>query len=562
MHILRHLRAMVVIVAKRITSQLGLSLANVLGLVVAIALMMSIPMYADAVYYRIFLENIATPGAVLDLQTIPPLTYLFRYDGNIHGLVEWEQVQPVHTYLSARAGAELGLKQQFGVSYFSTSPFGIYANIESLFRDNRTPLVWAGFACVSDLENHITLVEGRFPAVADTAADEPVEVIIYEDLATKLGFQVNENYIAYLQVRGTEGLLRSVQVPIRISGIWKATNPDDPFWFFRPSSFEERLIVPEETFRGRLSSQLTGEIYTGVWYIVLDAQGITHSDALTLIRRGTMVQQQAAGLLPNVKLAKSPMEALIAYQNSATMLTILLYAYSVPILGLLLAFITLTSGLVVERRRNEVAMLRSRGARAMQMVEVAGLESLVLGLIALVLSIPTAMGIATLIGRTRTFLDFSTQHLPLQITLTMPTLRFGLIGVALVMAAQVLPTIGAARHTIISYKRELARTMRKPWWQRAWLDVLLLIAAGYGAYVLRQQGSLVALENISNATPYQNPLLFLVPALGIFALTLFFLRLMPAVMLVLAWLGGRTKAVGFLMATRHLSIPPRSFYSC
>ncbi len=560
MQILQRLRAISVVVAKRIIAQPGIVVATTLGLVIAIALMMSIPLYADAVYHRIFLENIATSEGGADAQNIPPLTYLFRYDGSIYSATEWEKIQPVHTYLTNRAGAELGLEQQFAVSYFGTDPFGIYASAESLFKENRTPLVWAGFATISDIENHITLVEGRFPNAASAAQDAPVEVLIYDDLATKLGFQVDENYIAYMQVRGQEGLIRDVQIPIHISGVWQATDPQESFWFFRPLSFEERLIVPEETFSARLSGQLTGEIYTGVWYIVLDPTDLTHNDALALIRRSIVIQQQAAGLLPNIKLAKSPMDALINYQNSVNLLTILLYAFSIPILGLLLAFITLTSGLAVERRRNEVAVLRSRGAMALQMVGVAALEGLLLGLIALACSIPTGMTIASLIGQTRSFLDFSAQRAPLQINLSTSTLRFGLVGVALVVAAQVLPTIGAAQHTVVSYKREVARALRKPWWQRAWLDVLLFIPAGYGAYLLSQQGSLVTLEDTLGGTPYQNPLLFLVPALGIFALTLFFLRLMPLVMSIVAWIAGRTKAVGLLMATRHLARTP-GFYT-
>ncbi|HOU13816.1 MAG TPA: FtsX-like permease family protein [Anaerolineae bacterium] len=560
MQILQRLRAISVVVAKRIIAQPGIVVATTLGLVIAIALMMSIPLYADAVYHRIFLENVANSAGGAEAENIPPVTYLFRYDGSINGATEWEKIQPVHTYLTTQAGAELGLKQQFVVSYFGTDPFGIYANAESLFKDNRTPLVWSGFATISDLENHITLVEGQFPQLAPSTPEEPVEVLIYEDLATKLGFQVGENYIAYLQIRSQEGLMRNIQIPIHISGIWQATDPQESFWFFRPQSFEERMIVPEGTFSTRISSQLTGEIYTGVWYIVLDPTDLTHNDALALIRRSIMLQQQASGLLPNIKLAKSPMDALINYQNSVNLLTILLYAFSIPIMGLLLAFITLTSGLAVERRRNEVAVLRSRGAMALQMVGVAAIEGLLLGLLALALSIPTAMTIAALIGKTRSFLDFSAQYAPLQISVTMSTLRFGLVGVALVVAAQVLPTLGAVKHTVVSYKLEVARTLRKPWWQRAWLDVLLFIPAGYGAYLLSRQGSLVKLEDAASATPYQDPLLFLVPALGIFALTLFFLRLMPLVMSIIAWIAGRTKAVGLLIASRHLARTP-GFYT-
>ena len=70
-------------------------------------------------------------------------------------------------------------------------------------------------------------------------------------------------------------------------------------------------------------------------------------------------------------------------------------------------------------------------------------------------------------------------------------LRFGLAMAAIALVTQLIPTLGAARHTIITYKQERARSLRAPWWQRAWLDVLLLIPTGYGIYLLRKQGSIV-----------------------------------------------------------------------
>ncbi|MBN1246915.1 MAG: FtsX-like permease family protein, partial [Anaerolineae bacterium] len=147
----------------------------------------------------------------------------------------------------------------------------------------------------------------------------------------------------------------------------------------------------------------------------------------------------------------------------------------------------------------------------------------------------------------------------LRVSVTLDTLRFGVVAVVVGMGAQVVPTFGAAGHTVVSYKREQARMLRKPWWQRTWVDVLLLIPAGYGAYLLRNQGSLVNLEGALGSAPFQDPLLFLVPALGIFALTLFFLRLMPLLMSVLSWIAARTRSVGLLMASRHLARTPGSY---
>jgi putative ABC transport system permease protein len=102
--------------------------------------------------------------------------------------------------------------------------------------------------------------------------------------------------------------------------------------------------------------------------------------------------------------------------------------------------------------------------------------------------------------------------------------------------------------------------LRPPWWQRAWLDMLLLIPAGYGTYLLSQQGSLVLPDAAATGDPFGNPLLFLVPALAIFALTLVLLRLIPLLLSALAWVASFTRSVGLFMAARQLARTP-SVYS-
>jgi putative ABC transport system permease protein len=100
----------------------------------------------------------------------------------------------------------------------------------------------------------------------------------------------------------------------------------------------------------------------------------------------------------------------------------------------------------------------------------------------------------------------------------------------------------------------------RPWWQRAGLDFMLLVPTLYGAYLLSQQGSVAGTGNDISTDPFQNPLLFLVPVLGIFAVTLLFLRFLPLIMGAIAWLASHTKSVGLLLATRYLARSP-GFYS-
>lgn len=76
------------------------------------------------------------------------------------------------------------------------------------------------------------------------------------------------------------------------------------------------------------------------------------------------------------------------------------------------------------------------------------------------------------------------------------------------------------RHTIVSYKQELARDRRALRRRQCWLDVLLLIPAVYGIYLVRQQGTILTPEAHRRADIFENPLLILLPALVALALTL------------------------------------------
>ncbi len=552
--------AVFVVAAKRLFSQRGLALATTLGLITSVALTMSVPLYADAVYYRILREELSggspeTGGSV----TRPPFAFMFRYLGAWHGAVQWEEAQPVDQYLSGPAGPALGLPRTFMVRHFKTNNFRLFPQEDIAYADTKQPLAWVSFAFVSDLQNHITILEGNFPAVAVSSQDSVVDVLVSEARALELGLQVGETYIAFDRRAAQGG--RSIQIPVHIAGVWKATDPKEPFWFYNPAALDDLLLIPEETFLGRISPYLEDEVYLGLWYLVMDGSNVHSSDAGPLLARITAVRQRVSSLLPNTSLDVSPVDALQKYQRAAALLTILLYAFSVPIIGLILAFIGLVVGLSVGRQRNEIAVLRSRGATAIQVVGIAALEGLLLGVLALAIGSPVGEMIAHVIGRARSFLNFTAQS-ELRVGVTAATLRFGIAAVGLALVAQVVPTVGAARHTIVTYKQERARSLRPPWWQRAWMDLLLLIPAAYGAYLLRQQGSIalpVAGGSFVN-DPFQNPLLFLVPALGIFALTLFLLRVLPAIMAGIAWVAAHTSGVGTLLAARHLSRTP-GFYS-
>ena len=544
--ILLQIWATLMVAYKRLLTQRSLALATVVGLTTSVALVLSVPLYADATQFRLLRQQIVGERGPADYA---PLQFLYHFDGIVHSGPQWEDSRSVDQYLSQSVGPSLGLPTLQLVRRFRTDSLQLFPPLDPANPQTQYFITWAHFGFVSQPEKNVRLVRGAFPVVADLSPSAPLEVLVHEGAAA-----------AYAIVPGDIFYARrdNLEIPVRVAGIWAPADPTLPVWDV--GSDEAMLLVPEDTYVSRIATVLPDELLAADWLVVLSGSNLHASDIAGLLKRAAAVTGKAAALLPGTQLAASPTAALASYQKAAPALTLLLYAFSAPILGLILLFMGLVSGLFVNEQRNEIAILRSRGATVFQVGAMTALQGVTLGGVALVFGIPLGLIIAHAIGRSRSFMDFTTPT-KLRVVLTPQILGFGLLAVAAVLLFQfIVPTLSAARNTIVTYKQERARSLQAPWWQRVWLDLVLLIPAAYGAYWLYNQRVLVAAHKLQVPDPLQNPQLILVPSLGIFALTLLMLRVMPAFMAALAGVMAGTRSVGLLMASRYLSRTP-AFYS-
>jgi putative ABC transport system permease protein len=550
--------AIFIVALQRLFAERRLALLTVAGLTVAVAITLSVPLYADAVYGRTLSRALLAETPLEEPR--PPFAFMFRHLASGTGPAKWDGIQAADSYLSEQAATQFGLPQKQLVRYLATVYLGLFpSETANAYMTSRNRLALINIGNATGFEDHITLTEGHFPVAAPSPDGNPIEVLVHSSQATKLGLQLNETYLLYDNARGLGNT--PVQIPVRVAGVWQAKDDQDEYWFYKPWALTDVFFVPESTFLGQIIPQMRNPISIALWYLVLDGAAVGPGETPALLDRTAAVSQQAAVFLPGLKLAVSPIEALQRYQKAATLLTVLLYAFSIPILALILVFISLVANLTVGQQRNEIAVLRSRGGTAIQVLGIAALEALVLIAAALALGWPLGLAFAQIIGRARSFLNFNATT-DMQAQMSFSVLRYGLALAAIAFVTLMIPTLGAARHTIITYKQERARAARAPWWQRAWIDVLLLILTGYGVYLLRKQGAVAVLPVAGSSVPndpFQNPLLFLIPALGVFASTLVLLRVLPLAMRTIVWLVSRTRSVGLLLAARHLARNPGSY---
>lgn len=538
---------------KRLLNQPYLSLASVVGLMIASGFILSVPLYADATYFRLLREELlAGREAELTQQPVDyaPLDFVFELKSAGKDSPQWKNAAEVDAYLMNGALDQIGLPILKTVRRFRTEGYKMYPPPDPNNPGTQYVLTSVDFVAVSPLAQNITLVNGALPQpfISLLKEGDTVEALANETLAEQLGVQVGDAYF----IRTEKGT-----VPVLIVGLWKPSDPQNSLWEVDISNW---LIVDEQTYAGLVSDRVNDELRNVIWSIVADGSALHAGDVPGLKERILAVESRAGSLLAKTKLIASPLEALERYQQNAPQLTYLLFAFSVPILSLILSFIGLVAGLFVGQQRGEMAILRSRGASAAQVVGISLLQGMLLGVVALAGGVLLGEWITVSIGKARSFLDFSAAG-GLRVSLTPQILGYGLAGIGAILLIQVLlPTLGAAENTIVTYKQERARSFRVPWWQKFYLDILLLLPAAYGFWQLTKQSQQALSGSETLPDPLQNPLLLLVPALGIFAVALFTLRLVPRFMAFLAWVLRPTKSVGLLMAARYLERTP-AFYS-
>ena len=537
---------------KRLLTQRFLSSAAIAGLMVASGFILSIPLYADATYFRLFREELfAGNEAKLTNHPVDYAPMAFSFDLNVAGRKspQWVDVAKVDKYLSGNALKTIQFPIEQTVRRFHTDGYYMYPPLNPSISGSKYYLASVNLAFITPMEDTIRLVSGQFPQPYTSILElGEVPAIVSDTLANAIGVQAGDVY--YLRQSG-------VEIPVIIVGIWNPVDASAPYWGV---GSENWLIVNEASYASAISGAVPDELRDSMWYIVADGSNLHAGDVAGLDQRIQEIQKQTESRLKDTKLVSSPLDALKRYQKNAPYLTYLLYAFSVPILGLILAFIGLVTGLFIGQQRGEMAILRSRGASTLQVVWISMLQGVLLGAVALTGGVFLGYWIAHAIGKTRSFMDFTATG-GLRVSLTASALIYGLAGIAIILLAQVLiPTLGGAGNTIITYKQERARLLRPPWWQRYWFDILLLIPAGFGLWQLQHQSSLALAGKANVPSPLQNPLLLIAPAIGIFAVALFTLRLVPRLMILLSWAIRKTKSVGVLMATRYLARTP-AFYS-
>lgn len=540
---------------KRLFSQFGLMACLALGIAIAVALASAIPAFSYAVQLHILDKSIEAKG---DEPRLPPFAFLSAYFGA--NPMTWEEYQSDDKFVKAQVPGLMGLPITRTVQYVHSPRMRLFPPNGDNQYGSQKQIGSQQLGFITGVLDHISLV-GDAPKVRD---DGIIDVLVYTELANQAGLQIGERYIIYLpEFKGQPEVILN----IRISGIWVEKNAQEDYWFYRPGSFGGTLLVDPAAYEKDIAPAIVHDVAFSLWYYIADGRTINPESGTAMLERmkefDRALDKQHKGL--TVRL--SPEGALRQFTRAANELTLLLVIFSVPLVAVALYFIVMVAGMVVRQQEAEIAVLRSRGASTGSIALLYVIAGVSLGVVALALGLLGGLGLAALMTRLKSFLQFSNDA-ALLVQPAPQYWRFGIGAAVLSVILSLLPALAAANRNILVFRTSQSRGGR-PFWQRIFLDVFLLAAAGFIYYQMRVSGGTLLPANIrtvisSNANgvgdPFGDPVRFLAPVLLLTATALTLVRFFPIIMRVLAWLAGRLPVnTSILLALRSLARAPGNY---
>ena len=520
---------------KRIVANWRLELALWIGLVLAVAIVSAIPVYTAG-----SLQDSLLRQWIRQSESRPPLGLMMTHSNNDYRLeVERERFYQVREYLSRELPRTVGIAPW---AYSEAAELGINFFLPADEDRPRARSPYINIKTISNLKELATVVDGRWWQVRD---DGVVEVVVDDATLEDSQLLVGQRYLYEYQPRGQEKTV----IPFEVVGVIRP-NPETlttEYWIY-PPPFSRSLFADPEVFHEYLLGELGLRPSAYDWYFVFDHRVVRVDRLAELINGLTVIEQRAGQLVPGTRFWLSPLSLFRWFHARAQVIANFLTALSVPIVGMVLYYVVLIAGLTVDRRRNEIAVLHSRGAGRFQVAISFLLEWVLLGVAALIVGPYLGLLISRVMGASAGFLSFVGRK-ALPVLLTDEAYRYGALAVLLAVGAAMIPAIRSSKHSIVSFKQELARGGGSALWQRFFLDFVLLGFSWYGYRMLQQQAG----QTSADAVVLMDPLLLFVPVLFLLGAGLLILRIYPYAVNVVSWFTTRLPGVVVNLTLRQLS---------
>ncbi|WP_329105313.1 ABC transporter permease [Micromonospora sp. NBC_01699] len=404
------------------------------------------------------------------------------------------------------------LPRLIGDQWYSASvgPVGLSSSGDFIpFNGSAGPSV--GIRAQTGVREAVRMVSGVWPDAAGRTPAGRIAIVVSEPTADTLSLRLGSHF-------GINAAPGTPPVAVEVVGIFAALDPSAPVWNDMRLALEplvplldgdrfQALVVTDWAGMGAVDGRL-GQ-FTYQWHYRIDEHRLNSGDIESLT--AALVRLKRVPPLAGAPVATSLDASLIQFQERLASVRALLGVVQAGVLASLVGLILLAARLSLERRREELALLRARGASTLSIGTRTLAES--------VLVQPFAMLAGWLLGTLVPGRPAGTEWL-------VPVL-----AVLTTVAVPLLAMSSQRRVTFVVRRQDLVR--QRPSARRLTAEISVLGLAALGVFLLRRRG----LAPDGGLDPY----LVSVPVLLATGTALIALRLLPWPLRILDRVAARTR---------------------
>lgn len=498
---------MLTLILKKIMNKKWMIMCLLIGNILLLAVAVCYPMYRTSSFQRMLTDEFDT---YLEEKGRWPATVTLAHTRN-RGRedVSYEKMMEYMADINQKLAAPIAREIQFlSTSIADASP--VIPREERVDRNIR-------ISAMTDIEEHITLFVGRMPQ-SGLIDGEYLEVIVVENLADSKDMLLDEVY--ELENRS---FLNGAPLRVKVVGMFYATNPDDPYWVQAAANLTSDVFVGMDTFQEFFLGE-EEEMNFGLRKVIYeqwDYEKIKPSEIADIVRHTAQIEDDD---VYKKMIGENVYEGIIeTYSAKAKRVEASLLILQIPVLALLLAFIYMISSQMLSMEQSEISIMKSRGARSIQIIGMYFIQNLILCIAAAVIGVPLGRLFCGLMGTTTDFMEFSGTGM-MEVQYSPDVLVYAAGAALLNMVMTLLPVFRYSKVTIVNLKQSKA-SKKTSAWKKMGLDIICILIGLYGYWNFHRNQD-VMMEQVLKGEAL-DPVLYLCSTLFLFGCGLFALRLQP-----------------------------------
>ncbi|NLN64535.1 MAG: ABC transporter permease [Clostridiaceae bacterium] len=512
---------------RKIINNKWLFLCLLIGSLSACGIFSSIPLYSNAILQKVLTKDLE--ASHLESRRYPGAYSVELVASGRYGKPLVDQVKDI---------AERQLSTSFHLPVVDTlysvrlNGLKLKREEDQFFNDQKN----VGYPVfLSNYEPHIRLVRGRIPS--KETVDGVYEAAITLEAMNRLQLLQDQEYsLEWQDFFSGEG----TQIArFKVVGIFTVEDLNSIYWSGgRYNKLGDAILFSDEQISQMIAQDEKVTIKHTEYACFLDYKAVKIDDVDAILE--TMEEQyrwnENNGNL--LKLTLPMLNVLEDYHDRKAQLNITLWILTIPMMLIICFYTMMLSGLIVRNSRNEIAVIKSRGAGRLQVLMIYMAESLILAVVSFASGPGIGMFICRILGSSNGFLEFVNRK-SLTPLVSPKTYGYSAAAAILFMLFMLVPVMKASTASIVEYKRRITRYSDKPFWQKFYLDLLVLAVCGYGYYNFQNRQDILGMTGLSGTELSVDPLLFFISTFFILGMSLLFLRLYPLLIRLVFRLGSR-----------------------